>query len=404
MSGESLVRTEGEGVATSAESWPHRIAMLGFLPNPQPVPRDMTTLIEGLVPAGVEVDLLLPPRVCGNPLDIRVPVGRYPLDLSNSAAAAVALDRYAGERRPDVILSNRDKAGAVLVRLSGEHALRIARIGTNVMEKTKGRHLLARWRTRRRLAAVLAEADGLIAVSEGACSALHRLLRGRTVPPIACVHSPIDMDAINNSAAAAAPHPWLLQKDLPVILSAGRLVRTKDYPTLIKAFKRVLQRRACRLMILGEGRQRPKLESLIGRLGLADAVALPGFVPDPFPYMARADLFVLSSRFEGFGNVLAEALAVGTTCVSTDCESGPREILGDGRYGDLVPVGSVSELANAISRSLERPVEPQRLREAALRFERDTVVAGFLETLRGMAATSAVSGPNISREAAKNAK
>ena len=384
MSDESPVRVGGEGTAASAERWPRRIAMLGFLPNPQPVPRDMTTLIEGLVPARVEVDLLLPPRVRGNPLDIRVPVGRYCLDLSDPAAALAALDRYAGERRPDVILSNRDKAGAVLVRLSGEHALRIARIGTNVMEKTKGKHLLARWRTRRRLAAVLAEADGLIAVSEGACSALHRLFRGRTAPPIARVHSPIDMDAISKSAAAAARHPWLAEKDQPVILSAGRLVRTKDYPTLIKAFERVLQHRDCRLMILGEGRQRRKLESLIERLGLADAVALPGFVPDPFPFMARADLFVLSSRFEGFGNVLAEALAVGTTCISTDCESGPREILGDGRYGALVPVGSVSGLANAISRSLERPAEPQRLREAALRFERDTVVDQFLRTLRAM--------------------
>lgn len=384
MIDESQVQIGGEDEATTATPWPRRIAMLGFLPSKRPVPRDMTTLIEGLAPAGVEVDLLLPPQVGDGPLDIRVPVGRFPLDLSDPETAAVALSRYAAQRRPDVLLSNRDNAARVLARLSGERALRIARVGTNVMEKTKGKHLLARWRARRRLAGVLAGTDGLIAVSEGACSALRRLLRGRTPPPIACVHSPIDMDAIAESAAAAAPHPWLARKDLPVILSVGRLVRTKDYPTLIKAFERVLQRAECRLMILGEGRQRPKLESLIRRHGLADAVALPGFVPDPFPYMARVDLFALSSRFEGFGNVLAEALAVGTPCVSTDCESGPREILGDGRYGELVPVGSISGLANAMTRALERPVEPQGLRTAASRFARDRVVDGFLRALRDM--------------------
>ena len=384
MSDASRTRAGAKEQARSSADWPRRLAVLGFLPAERPVPRDMTTLIEGLVPAGVEVDLLLPPRVCEAPLDIRVRVGRYPLDLSDPAAAAVALSRYADERRPDVILSNRDKAGAVLAQLSDKRTLRVARIGTDVMEKTKGKHLLARWRARRRLARVLAAADGLIAVSEGACSALRQLLGGRTAPPIACVHSPVDLDAISKSAARTALHPWLAQKDLPVILSAGRLVRTKDYPTLIKAFKRVRERTDCRLMILGEGRQRPRLESMVRRLGLSDAIALPGFEPDPFPYMAHADLFVLSSRFEGFGNVLAEALATGTPCISTDCKSGPREILGDGRYGGLVPVGSVNGLANAMIEALERPAEPQRLREAASRFSRDAVVDELLRALRAM--------------------
>lgn len=362
-----------------------RVAMVGFLPVTRPVPRDMATLIEGLVAAGVEVDLLLPHQVCEEPLDIRVKVNRYPLDPSDEAIALGDLARYVEERRPEVILSNRDKASAVLVRLPGGCPPRkVVRIGTNVLEKTKGKHLIARWRARRGLARVLTEADGLIGVSEGACAALRELLKGRRAPPISCVYSPIDLNAIAELAAEAVPHPWFAQKDLPIVLSVGRLVRTKDYPTLLKAFRRVLHHRDCRLVIVGEGRQRPKLESLVRRLGLSDSVDLPGFVPNPFPLMARADLFVLSSLFEGFGNVLAEALAVGTPCVSTDCKSGPREILADGRFGELVPVGDVGALADAITGALERRASPERLREAVSRFERDAVVGAFLRALREM--------------------
>lgn len=377
-----LVRRPREG--TGGALWPRRIAVLGFLPEIPPVPRDMATLVDGLLDSGIEVDLLLPPEAQDAPLGITGQVGRYRLDLSDEPSALTALRGYARERAPDAMISNRDRAGAVLVRLPAGPMRRIVRNGTNVVEKTNSKHLLARWIARRRLASDLLKADGVICVSDGACADLHRFLHGRQTPPIARVYSPIDLRAVSALAATPAAHPWLVEKELPVVLSAGRLVRTKDYPTLLKAFRLLVRRKRCRLLVLGEGRQRPRLESLVRRLGLSDCVDLAGFVPNPFPYMARADLFVLSSRFEGFGNVLAEALAVGTPCVATDCRSGPREILDDGRYGKLVPVGDARALSDAMWTSLETPASPARLREAVSRFERDRVVAGLLQALRGM--------------------
>jgi glycosyltransferase involved in cell wall biosynthesis len=166
-----------------------------------------------------------------------------------------------------------------------------------------------------------------------------------------------------------------------VILSVGRLVRAKDYPTLIRAFALVRKRQECRLIVLGEGRQRPRLESLIRRLGLADSVDLPGFAPNPFAYMARADLLALSSIFEGNPNVLVEAMAVGTPCVATDCRSGPRETLAGGRYGPLVPTGDARALAQALLATLAHPPEPALLAEAIGRFDRDRAVAAYLHAL-----------------------
>ena len=143
-----------------------------------------------------------------------------------------------------------------------------------------------------------------------------------------------------------------------MILGVGRLTQAKDFPTLIRAFALVRKKRAARLMILGEGEERPKLEALVRELGLEREVTLPGFVDNPYKYMKRAAVFVLSSKWEGFGNVLVEAMALGTPVVSTDCPSGPAEILENGRWGRLVPVGDVYALAEAIIETLDEEHHP----------------------------------------------
>ncbi|NJK27869.1 MAG: glycosyltransferase, partial [Coleofasciculaceae cyanobacterium SM2_3_26] len=160
----------------------------------------------------------------------------------------------------------------------------------------------------------------------------------------------------------------------------GRLVDQKDFATLIRAFSIVKKVRKSRLVILGTGPNKPRLEALIEELDLRDDVDLPGFVENPFKYMARASVFVMSSAWEGFGNVLVEAMAVGTPVVSTDCRSGPSEILDNGKYGALVPVGDAEAMARAILDVIagkQKPVDPAWLD----RFRLETVANQYLDLL-----------------------
>ncbi len=162
--------------------------------------------------------------------------------------------------------------------------------------------------------------------------------------------------------------PWLAASEDPVVVTVGRLHAQKDQATLLRAFAKVLERRPARLLILGEGEDRAALEALAERLGIAGRVHLPGYVFDALACMKAAALFVLSSRYEGLPTVLIEALLCGLPIVSTDCEHGPREILQDGRYGTLVPVGDVEALAAAMLAALAAERDPDGQRRRAMEF------------------------------------
>ena len=363
-------------------SSPKRLAIAGFLGGPHAISRLMGTLIRGMADAGIEVDLLLPPGQPAATQDFGPAVTAFPLHSSDDRVALSDLRDYLRGRHPDALLSNRDRSSALMAKLDRDERPRtVLRIGTNVVEKLGKKSFLVRRKARRHLVEVLSSADALIGISEGACAALRELFSRREAPPIHRIYNCIDLAEVARLAAAPVSHPWLADKARPVILSVGRLVRAKDYPTLIRAFRRVRDHADCRLIILGEGRQRPRLETLIHRLGLRGDVDLPGFYPNPFAFMNKADVFVLSSVFEGFGNVLTEALAVGLPCVATDCRSGPREILLGGRYGPLVGVGNPRDLAEAIVATLATPPDAALLQEAVQRFTPETAVASYLRVL-----------------------
>jgi glycosyltransferase involved in cell wall biosynthesis len=176
-------------------------------------------------------------------------------------------------------------------------------------------------------------------------------------------------------------HPWLQGGEPPVLLSVGRLNAQKDYPTLFRAVAELRQTRDLHLIVLGEGPERAALEQLADDIGISDILAMPGFVDNPFAYMRQARLFVLSSRWEGFGLVIVEALACGCPVLSTDCPSGPGEILEGGRYGRLTPVGDASQMARAIEASLNAPEDPEVLMARARDFELNRIARTYLETL-----------------------
>ena len=222
-------------------------------------------------------------------------------------------------------------------------------------------------RFRKLYAILFPTADRVVGVSEGVADNLALTLelpRER----ISRIYNPVVSTDITDLARAVPEHPWMSDDDPPVILGAGRLARAKDFPTLLRAFGQVSRNRDARLIILGEGRWRKRLEKMIHKLGIQESVSLPGWVSNPYAFMNRASLFVLSSRYEGLANVLIEALACGCPCVSTNCPAGPAEILDNGRFGPLVPVGDDSALAEAMERVLDSPPEKKVLMARAQEF------------------------------------
>jgi glycosyltransferase involved in cell wall biosynthesis len=209
---------------------------------------------------------------------------------------------------------------------------------------------------------------------------------------VLAIHNPVIGPEFGAALSEPLDDPWFCPGAPPVVLSAGRSSHQKDFATLLRAFADVRRQQPCRLMILGQqtGRSRQlrsrQLIALSDELGIRDDVRLHGFVLNPFPYMAHAAVFVLSSRYEGLPGVLIQAMACGTPVVSTACPTGPREILEDGRYGRLVPVGDATALGKAILDTLAEPPERQPLIDRARHFSVERAFARYRELAFGSAA------------------
>ena len=223
-------------------------------------------------------------------------------------------------------------------------------------------------------------ADGIIAVSQGVADSLVNLA-GRPLKQLRVIYNPVVTPEVLAKAEEPVNHPWFAAGEPPVIVGVGRLQALKDFPTLIRAFALVRQHMPARLMILGDGEERQNLETLISELGLTSDIALPGFVSNPYAYMSKASVLAMSSLCEGFGNVIAEALACGTPVVTTDCPSGPAEILDFGKHGSLVPLADAEALAQAILTTITSPRNSEALQQRAKLFSLDTVVDSYLKVL-----------------------
>jgi glycosyltransferase involved in cell wall biosynthesis len=294
------------------------------------------------------------------------------------------LTRYLRRNIPTVLLSTPNQANVVAILAS-----KAARVGTRVVVREATTLSLASRNARNRrgylrpyyTALFYRLADQIIAISEGVAddlSACTGIDRSR----ISVIYNPIEFLGVVCDAAQPLEDPWFQAGQPPVILGAGRLTKAKDFSTLIRAFAHLRRCHETRLVILGEGEERPRLEALISELGIRSDVALPGFVRNPFAYMARARVFALSSAWEGFGNVLLEALACGTPVVSTNCASGPAEILGNGAYGLLTPVGDHVALAEALAQALASPPDRAKCQERVSAFSRRKIVEQYLAALK----------------------
>jgi glycosyltransferase involved in cell wall biosynthesis len=224
------------------------------------------------------------------------------------------------------------------------------------------------------------QADHIVAVSQGAADDLARTVH---IPRerITVIYNPAVHPLLSELAAQPVVHPWFADGHPPVILAAGRLTPQKDYPTLLRAFSILRRKYMAHVVILGEGKELEGLQKLAEDLGIASDVAFLGFDINPYRYMTRCSIFVLSSLWEGFSIVLAEALACGAQIVSTDCPNGPAEILDHGKYGRLVPVGDAAAMAEAMELAMIVPVQTEMLRGRAEAFSIDTAVDKYLGIL-----------------------
>lgn len=191
----------------------------------------------------------------------------------------------------------------------------------------------------------------IITVSEGIKSDLVNIFNICS-SKIKVIYNPIDFNIIRQFCAETVESHFI-KDNVPLILAVGRLARQKNFELLIKSFSRVVKKMDARLIILGEGKERVELERLIVALGLKERVSLAGFQSNPYSFLSISDVFVLSSDFEGLPLVILEAMACGLPVISTDCKSGPREILKNGRYGLLVPVGDEIALSDGMLKLLK---------------------------------------------------
>jgi len=348
--------------------------------------RVVVNIVQGMAARGAAVDLLLArPR---GPLLTEIPPGVRIVRVGRGhvSAALPAVVRYLRRERPAAMLTALDYVNVVALA-----ARRLAGVPTRMVvteHNTLSVAIRNAVRRRRRLLPPLMRrtypwADEIVAVSRGVADDLAETLhldRER----VRVIYNPIVNAGARERARAPLEDPWFGPGLPPVILAVGGFRPQKDYATMIRAFALVRRQVAARLLVLGDGKGRPAVEALVAEAGLGADVRLPGFVDNPLAWMRRAAVYVLSSQWEGLPTVLIEALYCGIPIVSTDCPSGPREILDGGRYGRLVPAGSPESLAEGLLAALRGEV-PRPEPSSWAPYTEEAVVDAYTRLLTGAA-------------------
>jgi len=318
--------------------------------------RVMVTLASEFAAKGYLVDLVLTKAEGPYLNEVPETVNIVDLKASRVLFSLFGLILYLRREKPVALLSTiiHTNVIAVIAKMISRVSIRVVLRESNTVSYNVGKHKnigekIMLFLVRR----FYPLADQVIAVSNGVATDLMREI-GLSENMLTIIYSPVITPSIFEKSEEEFNHPWFEKDQPPVVLGVGRLSQQKGFDVLIKAVIKVREVVSVRLIILGEGSDRNKLEILIKDNGLENEVSLPGFVQNPFPYMKNSAVFVLSSRWEGLPNVLIQAMACGTAVISTNCPSGPDEILESGKWGDIVNVDNVTELAESLRKVIER--------------------------------------------------
>lgn len=338
---------------------------------------------KGIADRGHPVDLLL---VSGEgPFMSQIPDNIHVVDFATSRALNTipGLIRYLRENNPEAMLCAMEHIGimAVIAKLLSFTRTKVfVVIHNTVSQSTRYLPPMKRRILRETTRILMSRAKSVVGVSQGVVDDFEQHT-GVPKDKLRVVFNPVVTPQLKQAMGEPVEHKWLQEKSIPVVLAAGHLQHRKGFDVLIQAFYHVKSQKEARLIIIGEGDQRETLTELIQKYELEDHVNLHGFVDNPYAYMKQADLFVLSSRFEGLPTVIIEAMACGCPVVSTDCPSGPREILNHGEYGKLVPVENPEALAEAILQSLSDEHDLSKLEERTEQFEEKRIIDEYLSLL-----------------------
>ncbi|MTI80518.1 MAG: glycosyltransferase [Firmicutes bacterium] len=340
--------------------------------------RATVNLIREFINRGLNVDLILS-RAEGVYLK-EIPNKCSIINLSSKrvSTSLPALTRYLQQERPNVMISGLNHANIIAVL-----AKQLAGVNTEIIVVEHGiyykyfediksfKRIILTYLTRR----TYSKANKIIAVSKGVANGIKNILSQNQMKNVSVIYNPIVDKSLLSKAKQGIDEHWLQEPGFSYIVSVGRLTKAKDYGTLLKAFSIVRSKMKCRLLILGEGEERNDLVNLASELGIKSDLLMPGFVENPYKYISIADVFVMSSRWEGFGNVIVEAMACGVPVISTDCPYGPAEIIDDGKTGILTPVGDVQALSNNIYKLLKDRELNNKLTIAGKRRSEDFTVS-----------------------------
>jgi len=303
------------------------------------------------------------------------------MDKKNVKSLLFPLMQYLRVNKPDIIFAAEDHLNVTALLaliLTGSKAKFSGSSRVTPFDTYSNIPFSKRWVLKQFMRAVMPRANALTCVSQDMVKQYRKLFNS---PPHVCIYNIVDDHRSRKKLAEDIDDEWINDRVEPLVIAAGSLAHWKGFPDLIDAMGKLTKHKKARLILLGDGPMRDELQAQINDLGLQERVKLYGYVDNPLKYFSQADVFALSSYVEGLPNVLVEAMMCGCTPVSTDCPTGPREVLQDGKYGYLVPVKNPQALAEAIDKAIEFPVPKNLLDEVIAPFSERAVLKKHFEAL-----------------------